>query len=292
LLTAGNLAIMAGVVVLWAGSHVVGVGAIVDLILLGAGAVAFGWSVFEGAEELYNFATTATAATSEQDLDKASSHFANAVLILGLAAIQAVLLRGQAGSVRANLSDRANFKPLPRVKLPPSPVASRELSVSRVNRILPRKRGETDPFGRIKIARYHAQTAAPYSLEQKRATLYHELVHRYLSPKTGALLRLRAEAKISSYFRIAFLRYLEEALAQGYAMLRVYGLEKALAVYRFPIENGYVKVSQLIGEGSLIGTIMLGGTRFYVTLHRGRIANDEVEIKATDEVQPSAFQAS
>lgn len=73
---------------------------------------------------------------------------------------------------------------------------------------------------------------------------------------------------ISGYSRSALLRYLEEALAEGYAQLRVHGLEKALAAYRFPLAGPYpyVTVSQLIGEGQAIGTIMLGGTLFYVSI--------------------------
>lgn len=287
LLTPQNLGIMAGVIVVWAGSHAVGVGAIVDLILLGTGLFVLGWSVFEGAEEIYNFATKAVGASSEQDLEVASDHFAKAVMLLGLAVIQAVLLRGQARPVMANVAKGPTaFKPKPQIKLPPTPPASRSLGVSRVSSIPPRSRGRTDAFGNIKIARYDARTAAPYAFDERKAALYHELVHRYFSPKTGPLRRFRAQARMSAYQRVAFLKYLEEALAQGYGMLRAYGLEKSLSAYRFPIENGYVTVSQLAAEGSMIGTIMLGGTRLHVSVMQGRIQADEVEIKPEPQVPP------
>ncbi|QCI98380.1 hypothetical protein [Agrobacterium larrymoorei] len=280
MLTPQNLSIMAGIIVLWAGSHLVGIGAIVDLILLGAGAIVLGWSVFEGAEELYTFAKTAVSAKSDRDIEQAADHFAKAILILGLAVIQAILLRGQAKPVAANIRmGPVAFKQKPRIALPPAPASGSGLQLSRPSQI-PGKFGETDPFGRIKIPRYHPRTAGPLPLETRRTALYHELVHRYLSPKTGPLRKLRAEMRITGYKRIAFLRYLEEALAQGYAMMRIQGLEKGLAAYRFPIENGYVTVSQIFSEGAMIGTIMLGGTRFYVSLKAGKLSTDEVEIKA------------
>lgn len=287
MLTPQNLSIMAGVVALWVGSHAFGIGAIIDIILLSVGAAALGWSVFEGAEELYKFATTATSASSEQDLDLASEHFAKAVTILGLSAIQAMLLKGQVKPMAAKIrSGPMSFKPQPRIMLPQPPAANSGLELSRPPQISGTNRtlGRTDAFGRIRISRFHPQTAAPIPISKQKELLYHELVHRYFSPKTGPLRKLRAEFRISGYQRIAFLRYLEETLAQGYAMLRMHGLQKGLAAYRFPIEHGYVTVSQLAAEGTMVGTIMVGGNRLYVSLSAGHIQNDQVEL-ATDDIQ-------
>lgn len=55
MLTAENLAIMAGVIVVWAGSHVVGVGAIVDVLLLGAGVILLGCSAGRCSRARKNF---------------------------------------------------------------------------------------------------------------------------------------------------------------------------------------------------------------------------------------------
>jgi hypothetical protein len=76
---------------------------------------------------------------------------------------------------------------------------------------------------------------------------------------------------MSGYSRSQLLRYLEEALAEGYGQLRVHGLEKALGAYRFPVDLGYVTVSQMVAEGQAIGTITLGGTLFYVSVSQGPI---------------------
>src|SRR5690606_23616793 len=108
-------------------------------------------------------------------------------------------------------------------------------------------------YGSITVARNQ-------SLTEQRLTLYHELIHRYFSPRTGPLRKIRAELRMSGYSRSQLLRYLEEALAEGYGQLRVHGLEKALGAYRFPVDLGYVTVSQMAAEGQAIGTITLGGT--------------------------------
>jgi hypothetical protein len=76
---------------------------------------------------------------------------------------------------------------------------------------------------------------------------------------------------MSAYSRSALLRYLEEALAEGYGQLRVHGLEKAFGAYRFPIDFGYVTVAQMAAEGQAIGTITLGGVLFYVSVSQGPI---------------------
>jgi hypothetical protein len=77
---------------------------------------------------------------------------------------------------------------------------------------------------------------------------------------------------MSAYRRSVVLKYLEEAMAEGYAQLRINGLAEAVEALRFPITGGYVTVSQLAVEGHAIGTIIVGGTMFRVsisqTVHR------------------------
>ena len=79
---------------------------------------------------------------------------------------------------------------------------------------------------------------------------------------------------MSAYSRSALLRYLEESLAEGYGQLRVHGLAKALGAIKFPLDGGYVTVSQLASEGLAIGTITLGGTLFHVSMSPGPIPSD------------------
>ena len=81
------LATVAGVLATWVISHFIGIGEIVDAILLTAGVLAIGMSVFDGVSELFQFAKSALNASGESDLDTAARHFADAVAILGIQAV-------------------------------------------------------------------------------------------------------------------------------------------------------------------------------------------------------------
>ncbi|MCA0241790.1 MAG: hypothetical protein LCI02_13100 [Proteobacteria bacterium] len=89
------LALIAATLGVWVGSHLFGIGEIVDVVLLGAGVLALGFAVFEGAEELLALASEALNARTSAHLESAARHFARAVNILGISAVQALLLRGQ-----------------------------------------------------------------------------------------------------------------------------------------------------------------------------------------------------
>lgn len=100
-------------------------------------------------------------------------------------------------------------------------------------------------------------------------TLYHEWVHSVLSPRFSPTRRLRAQLRASAYWRSALLRYIEEAMAESYAQLRVHGLQRILVGIRFPIYGGYVTISQLATEGAAIGNITLSGAQFTVRIAEG-----------------------
>jgi hypothetical protein len=255
-----TLAIIAGTLVVWAGSHFFGVGEIVDIILLGVGVVALGFSVFEGADELLKFAKRAIDANADADFSQSGAHFARAITILGISTLQALLLRGQGSAIIA----RGKPTIYPRVRVGQPPPAGNQLRISRPAQIAGGALGGSDAYGVITIARNQ-------SLSEQRLTLFHELVHRYFSPRTGPLRQLRAELRMAGYMRSALLRYVEEALAEGYGQLRVHGLAKALGAYRFPLRGGYMTVSELMAEGVAVGTIVLGGTLFHVSVSQGSI---------------------
>jgi hypothetical protein len=258
MLQPASLAIMAATVAVWAGSQFFGVGEVVDAILLVVGVVTLGFSVFSGGQALYEFAVTAAGANSRQDLQKAAEYFAKAVTILGISTVQAVLLRGQAAKVIA----RGKPQIQPRIAVGDPPVPGNQLRVTRTATLPGGVLGVTDEYGTIEISRGQ-------SLSEQRLTLLHELVHRYFSPRTGPFRKIRAELNISAYTRSAIMKYLEEAMAEGYSQLRVNGFAAAVRAYRFPLDNGYVTVSQIAGEGQAIGTIMLGGALFHVSISLG-----------------------
>jgi hypothetical protein len=255
-----SVAIVAGTLTAWAGSHFFGVGEVVDVALLTVGLIGLGFSVFEGAAAVYDFTIIATRARSESELDLAGQHFARAVALLGVSTLQALLLHGQGRLAIA--------RGRPRVFPPPNvgavPPAGNQLRLSRPPQLPGGKLGGTSPFGEIRIARNQP-------MSEQRITLYHELVHRYFSPRTGPLRQLRAELAWSAYSRSAFLKYLEEALAEGYGQLRVNGLTSALRAYRFPIQGGYVTIADLAYEGQAVGSIVLGGSTFRVSVSLGTV---------------------
>ncbi len=255
-----TLAIVAGTLVVWAGSHFFGAGEIVDLILLTVGFVTLGGAVWAGADELYKFANRSINAQNDMDLDTAARHFATAVTLLGISTIQALLLRAPARAAIAR--GRPQIYAMPDVGPPPPP--GNQLRLDRPAVLPGGALGGTDAYGAIEISRNQ-------SLTEQRITLFHELVHRYFSPRTGPLRELRAQVSYNAYTRSALLQYLEEALAEGYAQLRVNGLADALAAYRFPIKGGYVTVSQLQTESVAIGSIVVGGALLHVSVTVGSI---------------------
>ncbi len=116
---------------------------------------------------------------------------------------------------------------------------------------LPAGVGETDAFGNV---RYSTQgTAADQALAR-----YHEGVHSSLSPKFWLLRNFRARLGMSAYEKSALLQYVEEALAETYAQMKVNGLRGIPKGLRFPIDNGYVALRPVVTEAA-IGTVVYGG---------------------------------
>lgn len=262
MLTPESLVIIAGTLLVWAGSHLFGVGEIVDLILLTVGFAVLGLSVFSGGQELYSFARTAVDATTDAHLDRAAGHFASAVNILGISLISALLLRRSGQAVVAR--GKPTIKPMPNVGA--APAAGVRPRITRPFSLPSGALGETDWWGNISVTRNQTMT-------EQRLTLFHEWVHSVLSPRLGPMRQLRAQFRASGYWRSALLRYLEEAMAESYAQLRVNGLEMVLVGIRFPIEGGYVTVSQIAAEGIAIGNIAIGGAQYTVRIAEGGAAD-------------------
>lgn len=255
-----TLAIVAGVLGAWIVSHFFGVGEIVDAILVGAGVFAIGLSIFEGVDELYEFAKGALNATGPQDLDAAARHFAKAVAILGVQAVLAVLFKAAPKTYRGG---RIN------VGKPP-PFAQGKISVPplRSTRTLAAGAGETDRWGEIIISRLGTAT-------DRRLAALHESIHRLLTPKLNILRNFRVANRSSSYARSALSKYLEEALAETAAQVGVNGISSAFRGVVFPVRFGYVtllrevvingrRVRPFLPElgGLCAGGFIFGGIRF------------------------------
>lgn len=95
------LAIMAGTLAVWGGSHFFGVGFVVDAILVGVGIITLGMTALQAANELYSSVTMTVSAERRADLHAASGHFAKFVTLVGVEAVVALLTRGAAKSAKS-----------------------------------------------------------------------------------------------------------------------------------------------------------------------------------------------
>ena len=84
LLNPKSLALMAGVTGVWAASHFLGIGALIDVVLVVVGVAAFGQVAVDVAASLVKFARKTLRAETEDDIDEAAKHFAHAVTIGGI----------------------------------------------------------------------------------------------------------------------------------------------------------------------------------------------------------------
>jgi len=276
MLSPTNLAILAGTLTLWAGSHFFGVGEVVDVLLLVVGAFAIGWSIGDVAKDVYTFAKLTVNARTEADLDRAAQAFSHAIVLAGITVIMALLLRRSVKEIQAtrgaSVADamRPRDPGLPRVG--PDPQAGRMWSRPGITSdpTLPAGEGSTSPFGEVRLSPHGTVT-------EQALVRAHELVHQFLTPRFGILRTFRVRLGMAGYLRSAFLQYLEEAIAETVAQLRVNGFSGLLEGVKFPVANGYVTISDLVSEGAAIGTITAGTQYFTVQFIPSGPDADEVE---------------
>lgn len=121
---------------------------------------------------------------------------------------------------------------------------------------MPAGYGRTDKYGNITYSTAGTPT-------DRALALHHEKVHQFLSPRFNLLREFRADLNMTVYERSSFMRYLEEAMAETYAQLRVNGIRGLPDGIRFPITNGYVKLRHVVAEGA-VGAVTVGGITYGV----------------------------
>jgi hypothetical protein len=261
LLSPTNLAIMAATLAAWAGSHLFGVGEIVDVLLLVVGAFTIGWSIGDVAKDFYTFAEATLTARNDADLERAAAAFSHAVILAGITVVMAVLLRRSVKSVQAARGPKVMDALRP--KKPGLPPVTKDPQAGRIwsrpgiksDPKLPAGEGSTSAFGEVRLSPWG-------SVSQQALVRAHELVHQFLTPRLGVLRTFRVRLSMAGYKRSALLLYLEEALAETVAQLRVNGFAGVLTGIRFPVANGYLTITSLMSEGAEIGTI-LAGTQYF-----------------------------
>jgi hypothetical protein len=233
LITKEALGIMAVVLAAWVVSHAFGVGEVVDLVIVGIGAIGLGWSIFQGIDELYEFALGTYSARTTDELEVAAGHFAKAIAILGVQAVLAVLFRGAPKTFRGGIS-----KAGPRTAVGAAYRATlRWTKFERGVGRLGAGQGWTTSWGDIVVS-------SRGSAKTRQLVMLHEKIHQMLTPKVAALRNFRISNRNASYRYSSLSRYLEEALAESYAQLKVNGVTEAFGALRFPIQNKYVYLLQ------------------------------------------------
>lgn len=94
MLDPATLAIIVGVLAMWAGSHYVGVGFIVDILLVVVGIGVLGWQIWSVGHDFVAFLDLTYTARTEDDLEKAATHLANFIAVVGVAAFMALVAKG------------------------------------------------------------------------------------------------------------------------------------------------------------------------------------------------------
>lgn len=106
LLSPAALAIVVGVLAVWAGSHYFGVGFVVDAILIGGGVIFLGWQVWDAADDFISFLKLTYSAENENDLDSAATHLSNFIAVVGVAAFIALLTRGAGKKIKVKTAKK------------------------------------------------------------------------------------------------------------------------------------------------------------------------------------------
>lgn len=268
------LAIMAAVVIVWAVSHFFGIGEIADVVLIIVGVVSLGPIAWKAGEHLINFAVGTVGAKTDEDLDEAAKHLSEAVALIGVQVVVALLLK-KAPKVfnepKVLMNQPKPSVPLTMKTVGEPPVTSGKIFYEPKLSVTEHPFGGTDvggstnKWGDINI--FRGKKSLPKDVEIAK---FHEKFHSLLAPKLQAfpwLRQARTVLKTNSYLKSYLLRYLEEAMAETIAQVRGSGWQFFFEGIKFPIGNeGYVTIAKMgvEAQGILLGPINAGGMIFRV----------------------------
>lgn len=266
------LSFMVAAIAVWGIAHIFGVGEIADVVLLVVGYAALGGVASEAAEHIGSVIKITKNASVDSDINDAAKHLAAAITLVGVQSVLVILLRKSPGETFKTVHGKPmkpykqwNAEPLPKngsFRYQPKVIFTRKMNTGS---------GRTDALGNIRIGRapggkvFHGPTD-PWR-QELRATLHHEKVHQFLSPKFYLLRKVRIYIKQSAYQRSFLLRYIEEALAETVAKIRGHGWSRdnLFEGLVFPLENGYgITITQLRTEASgiFLGPVVVAGMVF------------------------------
>lgn len=277
------LAAMAVILGIWVAGHFFVASEIADVVLLILGGIMLGAAVFQAGEHIYYFAFKCVNGKTDEDLDESAKHLSEAIALIGVQAILALLL-AKAPKVfrepKVRMNQTQPSVPLTMKTVGEPPVTPNKLfyepKLTEIPSQFPNSPsgGLTNQWGDITLL-------VTKNIKDVNATKVHELVHRFLIPKLQTFPKLRqfsAVLKNQGYLRSYILRYLEEALAETVAQLAVNGLKwrNFMAGIKFPVgmagESCYVTTAAMATEarGILLGPINVGGMIFNVYYEASR----------------------
>ncbi len=277
LLEPRSLAIMVAVLIMWIGGHFFVASEIVDVGLLLFGTLFLGFAAFQAGGLLANFAIKCFDGRTEKDLDESAQNLADAIALIGIQVVMALLLAKAPNVFREPKMNMNQLEPsvpltMETVGEPPTTPGKLFYEPKLTEKLsdFPHgpSGGSTDRWGDITLL-------VTKNIKDVNAVKVHELVHRFLIPKLQIFPKLRqfsAVLKNQGYLRSNILRYLEEALAETFAQLKVNGINwrNFMAGVRFPVgmagESCYVTNAAMAteAEGILIRSITVGGMIFNV----------------------------
>lgn len=251
------LAIVVAVVVVWAASHFVGIGEIIDVVLLIVGVISIGPLAWKAGEHLISFAIGTINAKKEEDLDEAAKHLSEAVAMLGVQVVMALLLK-KAPKVLKENPEYPTFKvkDLPDIKRPAGEWFYKP-GTQAANNLNPGVLGNTSIYGDIKYL-------SKLTGNLKNETILHERVHSFLTPKLYPLRNLRITLNWNGYAKSYLLRYLEEAIAETVAQVGTYGFKNVVVGIKFPVKEQYVTLAAMGLEvkGIFLGPVNVSGMSY------------------------------
>ncbi len=265
LLSPVALAAMTVVLIIWIGGHFFVASEIADVALLIVGGIFLGVAAFQAGGLLANFAIKCVDGRTEKDLDESDQHLAEAIALIGVQTVIALLLAKAPKVFRESKITMNKSAPVLNIKtMPPLPRTPGKLFYK--PKLQSFKGGYPGEGVTFRSGDSFYSTLGAEDIVA--AARIHEKVHQFLTPKLQILREFRVVLKSNSYSKSYVLRYLEEALAQTVAEISVYGIGKQqiLNGISFPVKNGYVTVTKMSikATGVLLGPINVGGTIYKV----------------------------
>jgi hypothetical protein len=105
-----NIEITGAVLAAWGASHLIGVGEVADVVLVGIGVVTMGTAAFGVGRDLGTYLSIAANAQIEADLDRAAGYLARAVVTMGVLAFVALIMKAGSrlrGAARAAAAEQS-----------------------------------------------------------------------------------------------------------------------------------------------------------------------------------------